>query len=101
MEKPFELAQFLLNDNVDEWTLDKIRISMDMTPQTDKGIRYVSDTTRSRKLINSKSLQPNIPLYIIYQTMSKTSRGNWETYPDIYGFDAVTSRQLAPFLDDK
>ena len=24
-----------------------------------------------------------------------------ETYPDIYGFDAVTSRQLAPFLDDK
>ena len=101
VEKPFELAQFLLNDNVDEWTLDKIRISMDMTPQTDKGIRYVSDTTRSRKLINSKSLQPNIPLYIIYQTMSKTSRGNWETYPDIYGFDAVTSRQLAPFLDDK
>lgn len=101
VEKPFELAQYLLNNNADEWTLDKIRISMDMKPQTSKGIRYVSDTTRSRKLINSRSVQPNIPLYIIYQTMYKTPGGKWETYPDIYGFDAVTRKRLAQFIDKK
>lgn len=97
VERPFDLAKYLLGNDIDSWTLDKLRISMDIEPETEKGLRYVSDTTRTRKLINSKRVEPNVPLYIIYQTMFKTPEGKWEEYGDIYGYDAVMRRQLEPF----
>ena len=101
IERPFDFARFLLGNGADEWTLDKIRISMDMQPETEKGLKYISDTTRSRKLINSKKVSPEVPLYIIYQTLFKTPEGKWEEYGDIYGFDAVMRRQLEPFVKSK
>lgn len=101
IERPFDFAKYLLGENVDSWTLDKIRIAMDITPETEKGLRYVSDTTRTRKLINSKKIDPQVPLFIIYQTMFKTPEGRWEEYADIYGYDGVMKRQLAPFVSKK
>lgn len=98
VERPFDLAKYLLGNDVDSWTLDKIRISMDIEPETEKGLRYVSDTTRTRKLINSKNVSPNVPLYIVYQTLFKTPEGKWEEYGDIYGYDAVMRRHLEPFV---
>lgn len=98
VERPFDLAKYLLGNDVDSWTLDKIRISMDIEPETEKGLRYVSDTTRTRKLINSKNVSPNVPLYIVYQTLFKNPEGKWEEYGDIYGYDAVMRRHLEPFV---
>ena len=98
VERPFDLAKYLLGNDADSWTLDKIRISMDIEPETEKGLRYVSDTTRTRKLTNSKSISPKVPLYIVYQTLFKTPEGKWEEYGDIYGYDAVMRRHLEPFV---
>ena len=97
MERPFDLACFLLGDDADEWTLDRIRISMDLEPQTNKGKAYVRDTTRTRKLINSKTIYPKVPVFIVYQTLDKNADGRWKEYADIYGFDAVMRRELRPF----
>lgn len=97
VERPFDLACFLLGDDADEWTLDRIRISMDLEPQTNKGKAYVRDTTRTRKLINSKTINPKVPVFIVYQTLDKNADGRWKEYADIYGFDAVMRRELRPF----
>lgn len=98
IERPFDFAQYLLGDDEDEWKLDRIRISMDLEPKTERGLKHVSDTTKSRKLINSVKVEPKVPLYIVYQTLFKTSEGKWEEYKDIYGYDAVMRKQLEPFV---
>ncbi|MGN0281064.1 MAG: L,D-transpeptidase family protein [Prevotella sp.] len=98
IERPFDFARYLLGDEVEPWTLDRIRISMDMQPETEKGLRYVSDTTKTRKLINSLSVKPQVPIYIIYQTLFRTPNGKWEEYKDIYGYDAVMRQNLSPFV---
>ena len=71
---------------------------MDLEPKTERGLKHVSDTTKSRRLINSVKVEPKVPLYIVYQTLFKTSEGKWEEYKDIYGYDAVMRKQLEPFV---
>ena len=89
VQKPFELASFLLGD-VDEWTLDKLRISMGMKPETPRGERYVADNGDTDiKLVRSLKVKPNVPLYIIYYTMYWDIDGVLRMYNDIYGFDKV------------
>ena len=67
VEKPFELACFLLQ-GADEWTLDKIRLSMDMKPETERGLEYLeehAEDPRPLKAIVYRDINPRVPVYII------------------------------------
>lgn len=97
VQKPFELAAFLMEEP-DEWLLDKLRISMDMTPETDRGRDYVKDKERNTKLVNVIKVEPHVPVIITYYTIYPDENGVLTTYPDIYGYDDVIVNAIKPFL---
>ncbi|MGN0068321.1 MAG: L,D-transpeptidase family protein [Prevotella sp.] len=100
VEKPFELARFLLGPGNGE-TLDRIDYSMKAdlhaladpnTPQTEKPDR--------KKLINSVKVEPQVPLYIAYYTLypDRENKGRLRKYEDIYGYDNLIYKQLTAFM---
>ena len=97
VQKPFELACFLLPD-VDEWTRESIRISMDIPPITDRGrdwLRKHADAQRPYRLISYHGVSPHVPLYILYYTTFPNPKtGAVDYWPDLYGFDKVISKEL-------
>ena len=105
VQRPFELAHFLLGD-IDDWTLDKIRISMDIPPVTEQGMEYVrthspeeNENGRKlpRKLISYMPVKPHVPLYILYYTIYPDENGLIQTYPDVYGYDKSVWNHLKKF----
>lgn len=100
VERPFDLARFVLGDSADEWTYDKIRISMDLPPETDRGRRYVkANPNGERRLISNKAVNPAIPVHILYFTMFPDAGGNIVSHPDIYGYDAVIRRCMQTYIN--
>ena len=98
VSKPFELARFVL-DSPDEWLLDRIRISMGLPAETEKGIDYVSShPNQNHKLIGYVPVKPRVPLYIIYYTLWPDMSGMMQTWPDVYGYDEVIWHHLQPFV---
>jgi hypothetical protein len=97
VQKPFDLACYLLPD-VDEWTRESIRISMDIPPVTDRGREWVrkhADAERPFRLISYHGVTPHVPLYILYYTAFPNPKtGVVDFWPDIYGFDKVISKEL-------
>ena len=97
VQKPFELACFLLQ-GADEWTLDKIRIAMDMRPETDRGREYLTehaDDPRPFKIITYRDVTPRVPVYIIYYTAyPDPETGEVCFWPDLYGYDQVIRKNL-------
>jgi len=97
VQKPFELACYLLPD-VDEWTRESLRISMDIPPVTERGRSWVSQhasATRPFRLISYHDVKPHVPLYIIYYTTFPNPKtGTVDFWPDVYGFDKVISKEL-------
>ena len=97
VQKPFDLACYLLPD-VDEWTRESIRISMDIPPVTDRGREWVrkhADAERPFRLISYHGVTPHVPLYILYYTAFPNPKtGSVDFWPDIYGFDKVISKEL-------
>lgn len=97
--RPFELAQYVL-DGPDEWLLDRIRISMDLAPQTERGMEYLRkhrDDTE-HKLVSYVPVQPHIPIYIIYHTLWPDESGTLRVWPDIYGYDQLMWSKLKFYL---
>ena len=101
VQKPFELACFLLPD-ADEWTKDRLRISMDIRPETERGQIYVREHAGEPKpfrLISYQDVNPKVPLYIIYYTAYPNPQtGVVEMWPDLYGYDQVISREMGSIL---
>ena len=101
VQKPFELACFLLPE-LDEWGLDKLRISMDIPPQTERGIIYLeehADDPRPFRLSRYHELNPQVPVYIIYYTAyPNPESGKVEYYPDLYGYDRVIADEMKTLL---
>ena len=97
VQKPFELAAFILPD-ADEWTLERLRLSMDLAPTTDRGRTYLdehADDPRPLRLINRHDVKPHVPVDITYFTAyPNPATGIVELWPDLYGFDAL----LAPSI---
>ena len=97
VQKPFELACYLLPD-VDEWTRESLRISMDIPPVTERGRSWVSQHASAKRpfrLISYHDVKPHVPLYIIYYTTFPNPKtGAIDFWPDIYGFDKVISKEL-------
>ena len=97
--RPFELANFVL-DQPDEWLLDRIRISMGLKAETDRGRQYLRthQDEEDHKLIGYVPVKPHVPLYIIYFTLWPDESGALQTWPDIYGYDKVILEHLKPYL---
>jgi murein L,D-transpeptidase YcbB/YkuD len=97
--QPFELARFVL-DTPDEWLLDRIRIAMGQSPETEQGMQWISshpDQEARNKIIGYVPVTPRVPLYIIYYTLWPDENGILQTWPDVYGYDRVMWNQLKTF----
>lgn len=80
VEKPFELAKFILKDKSSEF-LDDLYYNMTADSLTEKS-----------RIIGSIKVEPQMPVYLSYYTiypMKGKSREGWEEYPDVYGYDKV------------
>ena len=101
VQKPFDLACFLLPD-ADEWTKDRLRISMDIQPETTQGQIYVHEHAGDPKpfrLMSYQDVNPKVPLYIIYYTAYPNPKtGEVELWPDLYGYDQAISREMGSIL---
>ena len=55
----------------------------------------MSDPKRDwKKLIGSKKVNPQVPIFIVYYTLFPVPDGTLESYPDIYGYDSVITKAL-------
>jgi len=101
VQKPFELACFLLPD-IDDWAKDKLRISMDIKPETERGLIYIkehADDPRPFRLSTYHDVNPRVPVYIIYFTAyPNPETGMIDSYPDIYGYDKVIVDEMKSLM---
>ena len=101
VEKPFDLALFVLPE-LDEWTADRLRISMDLKPETDRGRDYLAEHASERRphrLINAQKVEPRVPVYLIYYTAYPNPiTKEVELWPDLYGYDRVIANELTDVL---
>lgn len=84
LEKPFDLAVFLLNDK-DPMVIDKMRIAIGMPAETDKGKALAGD--ENYKTMGLKRVKPPVPLYITYFTAYPDKEGNIVYTADPYRYD--------------
>lgn len=98
VSKPFDLARFVL-DEPDEWLLERIRISMGLAPQTERGEEYVANhKDEDNKLIGYVPVKPRVPLYILYYTLWPDADGILQTWPDVYGYDEALWKKLQNYV---
>ena len=101
VEKPLELAVFLLQDK-EEALIDKLiystTVDMKTNPRNNEKDCLENKIDRKR-LINSKSLKPSVPLFITYYTLYPDEKGVMRDFPDVYGYDKVIARYLLNYID--
>ena len=97
VEHPFRLAQYLWHQT-DEWQLDRLRISMDMEPQTERGLKYVEQPEANRKLVGHIPLPESVPLYLAYFTLYPLPDGSLQSCPDVYGYDEIIYDEIKPYV---
>lgn len=97
VQDPFGLAEFLM-DNPDDWQLDKLRISMGMEPETDRGRKYLASAGEDARPVRSLSVNPKVPVFITYYTIYHGEDGQLRTHPDVYGYDRVMAMHIKPFI---
>ena len=78
VEKPFELALFLLEKR-DSAVGNKIRATME------------------EEVRRSYVLQKKVPLFITYFTLYPNPKGEMEEYADVYGYDKVIGQYLSNY----
>jgi murein L,D-transpeptidase YcbB/YkuD len=98
VERPFDLVKFLLPD-ADEWLLDRMRMTIDLPPESDKGKEYLEQREEERianplkqeapiRFMASQSVSPTVPVMIDYYTLyPNPETGVWETWRDRYEYD--------------
>ena len=102
VQRPFDLAVFMMENEPDEWLLDKLRISMGMKPETDWGREKLDEldpAVKTPRLVNSINISPRVPIYITYYTMFQTPDGSLKYYPDVYGYDEVIAKSLESYTE--
>lgn len=99
VEKPFEFAVFLLGGS-DDTLIDKLRYSMTVELPTDNDSinRARKLKVDRRRMVNSVSVKPAVPLFITYYTIYFDSNSRLVDCPDVYGFDEALAEQLKPFI---
>lgn len=102
VQRPFDLAVFMMEKDPDEWLLDKLRISMGMKPETEQGRKYMDQLDPSVKvpqLVRSINVSPRVPIIITYYTIFLAPDGSLHHYPDVYGYDNAISETLKPYTE--
>lgn len=98
VEKPYELAVFMLNDK-DEQLMEKMQYSMTADyaerPNTDATSDDKPDRT---KMVRSLKVEPQVPIYITYYTLYPDSNGNLVSYDDLYGYDPVIYENIEKYF---
>lgn len=101
VQKPFDLACFLLPE-ADEWLKDRLRISMDIHPESERGkdwLKEHQDDPRPFRLLTYSDVTPKVPVYILYFTaFPNPATGIVEFWPDLYDYDCAISREIQAFL---
>lgn len=95
VEKPYQLAEFLLDDK-DDATLDKIRYSMNVRTRVSDDDEDAEKIDKS-KMIHSLRVKPEVPVFITYHTMYLMPDGTMRLYNDVYDYDQVLIRILNKF----
>ena len=101
VQRPFDLAVFMMEDTSDEWLLDKLRISMGMKPESEQGRDYMDELdpeVPTPTLIHSLPVSPRVPLYITYYTIFLAPDGSLQYYPDVYGYDEAIGKTLNAYI---
>lgn len=101
VQRPFDLACFLMNKDTDEWEVDKLRISMGLSPKTNRGARLLKSREQDAptpRLVNYIGVSPHIPIYICYYTLFRSPDRQLRYYPDVYGYDKVIGDALKPLM---
>ena len=97
VQKPFQLAQFLL-PKASEWDLDRLRISIDLPPESQRGHDWLEehdDEPKPHHLLSYMKVSPAVPVYVLYYTVyPNPETGDLETFPDIYKYDELISKYL-------
>ena len=89
VEKPYELALFVLKGK-DEALAEKIKYSMEADLS-------LPDCKKSM-IVHSIPVEPQLPIFIIYYTLFSVPGGSIESFPDVYGYDAVMMNELQKHL---
>ena len=99
LQRPIDIAAFVLPE-ADAWTMDKIRLSMDLQPLTDQGRDYRRTHSGAIRLINNTEVEPTVPVNINYFTLYPNPQsGQMDTWGDPYGYDKILQKALKPFID--
>jgi len=103
VERPFDLVKFVLPE-ADEWELDRMRMSIDMKPESQRGKDFMKKRQQDSivkpvRLVNSAPVKPNVPVYLQYYTVyPNPETGVIETWPDRYEYDKPLEKALSPYL---
>ena len=103
VQRPFDLAVFMLDKEPDPKLLDKLRISMGMRPETDWGREQLDQLDPREEyptLVHSINVSPRVPIFITYYTIFLPPNGSLQYYPDIYGYDKAIAKALKTYTDD-
>ena len=98
VERPYDLAEFLLSDK-SEVLLDKLRYSMSVNThdKVDDEGNIISPQIDKSRLIYSVKIDPQIPVFITYQTIYQMPDGQIRHYNDVYGYDNVILQRINSF----
>lgn len=101
VQRPFDLAVFMMEKDPDPQLLDKLRISMGMKPETDWGREQLDRLDPEEDyptLVRTISVSPRVPIIITYYTIFLTPGGSLQHYPDIYGYDKAIAEALKSYI---
>lgn len=84
LERALDFAFFLL-EKPDELLEDRIRIAMDIAPESDEGKKL--NRSEAYRELKHYSLKEAIPLFLDYQTMYLAADGKLSYCEDIYKYD--------------
>lgn len=99
VEKPYELAEFLLSDK-NEDILEKINYSMNVRTRVPSVNEEQAEAVKidKSKIIHSLEIKPQVPLFITYYTLFMMPDKSIRRYADVYGYDSVIADKLRNFL---
>ena len=98
VQNPFGLLTYLVGEK-DDWTMDKIRITVGLPPETERGMRYVEEMDEEdeeKTLISYLKIEDQVPLFITYFTVFPEENGQLEYFRDVYEYDKIMMEHLKP-----
>jgi len=105
VQRPFDLACFLLHLNLDtdEKEVDRLRVAIGMKPTTEKEQKWLEENQDNLQKVydhfGNRAVKPAVPVYIIYYTIYPNPEdGKLQTWDDPYGYDDLILRSIKPFL---